>query len=270
MAVPHHLQETSYLLPPDPEDWEKQGIPDFVYGQEDLVGKEVQWPRDSPSAVDTVPLSRFDSALRSAWRQRLELGLFRYRLKDLQTQILPGSVGFLAQLNIERGIQRRRPQNIRSVRQEFDPEQFNFNKIRPGEVLFRMQREPKGPATPKQEDDVLVVINVSPLEWGHVLLVPAPAQGLPQRLLPGSSAGGVRSCPTELAPRLQGRLQQPGRPGLCEPSSPALLLPGPPTACGGSPKHTPRPQRLYTSAAGPAGSWLSLLHQWARARIWKC
>lgn len=200
MAVPHHSLETSYLLPPDPEDWEKQGIPDFVYGQEDLVGKEVQWPRDSPSAVDTVPLSRFDSALRSAWRQRLELGLFRYRLEDLQTQILPGSVGFVAQLNIDRGIQRRRPQNIRSVRQEFDPEQFNFNKIRPGEVLFRMQREPKGPATPKQEDDVLVVINVSPLEWGHVLLVPAPAQGLPQRLLPGVLRVGLEAVLLSLHP----------------------------------------------------------------------
>lgn len=143
--------------------------------------------------MDTLPLPHFDSAVCFALRQQLELGLFRYRLEDLQTQILPGSVGFVAQLNIERGIQRRRPQNIRSVRQEFDPEQFNFNKIRPGEVLFRMQREPKGPATPKQEDDVLVVINVSPLEWGHVLLVPAPAQGLPQRLLPGVLRVGLEA-----------------------------------------------------------------------------
>lgn len=192
MAVPHRSQETSYLLLPNPEDWEKQGIPDFVYGQKDLVSKEIQWPKNSPSALNSLPLSRFDSALCSAWRQRVELGLFRYRLEDLQTQILPGSVGFVAQLNIERGIQRRRPQNIKSVRQEFDPEQFNFNKIQPGEVLFRMQREPNGPAAPKQED-VLVVINVSPLEWGHVLLVPTPTHGLPQRLLPGVLRVGLEA-----------------------------------------------------------------------------
>lgn len=192
MAVPHGSQETSYLLPPNPEDWEERGVPDFVYGQEDLVSKEIQWPKNSPSALNSLPLSRFDSALCSAWRQRVELGLFRYRLEDLQTQILPGSVGFVAQLNIERGIQRRRPQNIKSVRQEFDPEQFNFNKIQPGEVLFRMQREPNGPASPKQED-VLVVINVSPLEWGHVLLVPAPTHGLPQRLLPGVLRVGLEA-----------------------------------------------------------------------------
>lgn len=192
MAVPHRSQETSYLLPPNPEDWEEQGIPDFVYGQKDLISKEIQWPKNSPSALNSLPLSRFDSALCSAWRQRVELGLFRYRLEDLQTQILPGSVGFVAQLNIERGIQRRRPQNIKSVRQEFDPEQFNFNKIQPGEVLFRMQRESNGPAAPKQED-VLVVINVSPLEWGHVLLVPTPTHGLPQRLLPGVLRVGLEA-----------------------------------------------------------------------------
>lgn len=199
MAVPHEPQETSYLLPPDPEDWEAHGIPDFVYGQKDLVGKGIQWPRNSPSALDTLPLSRFDSALCSAWRQRVELGLFRYCLGDLQTQILPGSVGFVAQLNVERGLQRRRPQNIRSVRQEFDPDQFNFNKIRPGEVLFRLQRQPNGPAAPKQED-VLVVINVSPLEWGHVLLVPEPALGLPQRLLPGVLRAGLEAVLLSLHP----------------------------------------------------------------------
>lgn len=199
MAAARDLQGTSYLLPPNPEDWEGQGIPDFVYGQKDLIGKGLQWPRNSPSAREKLPLSRFDSALCSAWSQRVELGLFRYRLEDLQTQILPGSVGFVAQLNIERGVQKRCPQNIKSVRQEFDPQQFNFNKIRPGEVLFRLQREPNGPAAPKQED-VLVLINVSPLEWGHVLLVPEPAQGLPQRLLPGVLRAGLEAVLLSLHP----------------------------------------------------------------------
>ncbi|KAL6031052.1 hypothetical protein STEG23_030890 [Scotinomys teguina] len=199
MAVPCNSQETSYLLPPNPEDWEGQDIPDFVYGQKDLVGKGIQWPRNAPCTLDTLPRSRFDSALSSAWMQRVELGLFRYRLEDLQTQILPGSVGFVAQLNIERGVLRRRPQNVRSVRQEFDPEQFTFNKIRPGEVLFRLQREPNGPDTPKQED-ILVVINVSPLEWGHVLLVPEPAHGLPQRLLPGVLRAGLEAVLLSLHP----------------------------------------------------------------------
>lgn len=197
MAAPRGSQETSYLLPPNPEDWEERGIPDFVYEQKDLVGKGIQWPGNASRTLDTLPRSGFDSALCSAWRQRVELGLFRYRLEDLQTQILPGSVGFVAQLNIERGVQRRPPQNIQSVRQEFDPKQFNFNKIRPGEVLFRLRRqEPDGP----KQEDILVLINVSPLEWGHVLLVPEPAQGLPQRLLPGILRAGLEAVLLSLHP----------------------------------------------------------------------
>ncbi|EPQ15313.1 GDP-D-glucose phosphorylase like protein [Myotis brandtii] len=124
---------------PAREDWEGHGIPDFVYGQKELTREGIQWPRTAPSLPDTLPLSRFDSELCSAWRQRMELGLFRYRLGELQTQTLPGPMGFVAQLNVERGVQRRRPQNIRSVRQAFDPEEFNFNKIRPGEVLFPLR-----------------------------------------------------------------------------------------------------------------------------------
>lgn len=192
MAVPHDSSNTSYLLPPNKEEWEGQGIPDFVYGQKELVWEGVHWPRNAPSLPDRLPLSRFDTALRSAWRQRMELGLFRYCLGELQTQTLPGAVGFVAQLNMERGMQRRRPQNIRSVRQPFDPEQFNFNKIQPGEVLFRLRQEP-GLSGVLQQEDILVVINISPLEWGHVLLVPEPAQGLPQRLLPGVLRAGLEA-----------------------------------------------------------------------------
>ncbi|KAG3262559.1 GDP-D-glucose phosphorylase 1 [Ictidomys tridecemlineatus] len=190
MALSHYSKETSYLLPPNNEDWEEKGIPDFVYGQKELIVEGIQWPRNAPSALDTP--TRFDSALCSAWRQRVELGLFRYRLGELQTQTLPGAVGFVAQLNVERGVQRRRPQNIKSVRQAFDPEQFNFNKIRPGEVLFRLHRKPND-CSAVQQEDILVIINVSPLEWGHVLLVPEPTLGLPQRLLPGVLRAGLET-----------------------------------------------------------------------------
>lgn len=191
MASLKNFSET-YLLPPNREDWEGQAIADFVYEQKELMPGGVQWPQVTPCLPKALPLSRFDSAVCSSWEQRVELGLFRYRLHDLQTRILPGTVGFVAQLNIERGIQRRLPQNIRSVRQAFDPDQFNFNKIQPGEVLFRLHRAPDlSPAL--QQEDILVVINVSPLEWGHVLLVPEPARGLPQRLLPGALRAGLEA-----------------------------------------------------------------------------
>ncbi|XP_020033004.2 GDP-D-glucose phosphorylase 1 [Castor canadensis] len=199
MAVLQNSEDDSYLLPPNTEAWEERGIPDFVYGQKELMVEGIQWPQTVPSTPDTVSLSRFDRALRSAWKQRVELGLFRYCLGELQTRTLPGAVGFVAQLNVERGVQRRRPQTIGSVRQAFDPQQFNFTKIRPGEVLFRLRREPDGPAIVQQED-ILVVINVSPLEWGHVLLVPEPARGLSQRLVPGALRAGVEAVLLSLHP----------------------------------------------------------------------
>lgn len=192
MAVSAGSDETCYLLPPKREDWGARGIPDFVYGQKELTREGIQWPSTGPP--DTPPpLSRFDSALCSAWTQRMELGLFRYRLGELQTQVLPGPLGFVAQLNVERGAQRRRPQNIGSIGQAFDPDQFNFNKIHPGEVLFRLRRREPAPPGGLGPEDVLVVINVSPLERGHVLLVPEPARGLPQRLLPGALRAGLEA-----------------------------------------------------------------------------
>uniref|UniRef100_K7FA10 GDP-D-glucose phosphorylase 1 n=1 Tax=Pelodiscus sinensis TaxID=13735 RepID=K7FA10_PELSI len=156
---------------------------DFVYGEEDYVLCGVGWWRSRSEGPARHPLSRFDRALQAGWEERMRLGLFRYRLGELQTRVLPGKVQFVAQLNIQRGLERRRPQAIQSIRQTFDPQQFHFNKINPGEILFHMGRGgPRERELPRTLAHVLVVINVSPLEFGHVLFVPDPALCLPQIL----------------------------------------------------------------------------------------
>lgn len=151
---------------PEPED--------FVYGEDEFVLQGVAWPGAAPS--------RFDRALLGAWQDRMARGLFRYRLGELPTRVLPGAMGLVAQLNPQRATERRPPQAIRSLTQPFDPRQFNFTRIRPGEVLLRLRRRAGGDPPPL--DRVLVAINVSPLERGHVLLLPEPALGLPQALTP--------------------------------------------------------------------------------------
>ncbi|XP_015284273.1 PREDICTED: GDP-D-glucose phosphorylase 1 [Gekko japonicus] len=80
---------------------------------------------------------------------------------------------------------------VRSVRQPFDPAQFNFTQIRPAEVLFALapRRREGGEEGPR----VLVAINVSPLERGHVLLVPEPALGLAQVLTAGALLAGLEA-----------------------------------------------------------------------------
>ncbi|XP_075287425.1 GDP-D-glucose phosphorylase 1 [Opisthocomus hoazin] len=154
------------------------GPEDFVYGEEDFVLPGAGWEGEPGAAP-----SRFDRALLAAWSDRMERGFFRYRLGPLPARLLPGPMRLVAQLNVQRGAQRRPPQSITSLRQPFDPRAFNFTRLRPGELLLRLRRA-AGPPAP-----LLVAINASPLERGHVLLLPEPARGLPQAL----TAAGLRA-----------------------------------------------------------------------------
>ena len=42
------------------------------------------------------------------------------------------------QLNLRRGIDRRKPDNIQSLNMPFDPNKFNFTKVKEGEILFEV------------------------------------------------------------------------------------------------------------------------------------
>ncbi|NWR81601.1 GDPP1 phosphorylase, partial [Centropus unirufus] len=154
------------------EDPDEPSPEDFVYGEEDFVVQGAGWEGDPGSW-----LSRFDRALLSGWGERMERGLFRYRLGALPTRELPGAAGLVAQLNVQRGAERRPPQPMLSLRQPFDPAAFNFTRLRRGELLLRLRRAGRGAAEP-----LLVAINASPLGRGHVLLLPDGARPRPQAL----------------------------------------------------------------------------------------
>ncbi|NXV48142.1 GDPP1 phosphorylase, partial [Uria aalge] len=158
------------------------GPEEFLYGEEDFVLQAAGWGGEPGSAP-----SRFDRALLERWDDRMERGLFRYRLGPLPTRLLPGPMRMVAQLNVQRGTERRPPQPVQSLRQPFDPAAFNFTRLRPAELLLRLRR-PGGP------DPLLVAINDSPLERGHVLLLPEPARGLPQALTAPLLRGGLEAA----------------------------------------------------------------------------
>ncbi|CAI8052235.1 GDP-D-glucose phosphorylase 1 [Geodia barretti] len=65
--------------------------------------------------------------------------------------------------------------------QPFDPNQFNFNRVKEKEVLFevRRRRKDEGQDTAEGEGH-MIAVNVSPIDRGHVLLVPEPSSCLPQ------------------------------------------------------------------------------------------
>ncbi|RMB94147.1 hypothetical protein DUI87_28952 [Hirundo rustica rustica] len=157
----------------------------FVYGEEDFVLQAADW-----GDPDSAP-SRLDRLLLAGWSDRMERGLFRYRLGPLPTRVLPGPVRLVAQLNEQRSAERRPPQPVRSLRDPFDPGAFNFTRLRPAELLFRLRRT-GGPGPPS--DPLLVAINASPLERGHVLLLPEPARRLPQVLTAPALRGALEAA----------------------------------------------------------------------------
>ncbi|XP_077452863.1 GDP-D-glucose phosphorylase 1 [Stigmatopora argus] len=162
----------------------------FFYGKQDFV-KDVHFNNNGSQMANN---SRFDSGIRAGWADRMERGLLRYNLGDLQTRVLPGPCGFVAQLNVKRGTERRKPQEILSIKQDFNAEQFNFNKINPDEVLFEMIKDSgEEQIIDHQPCKIVVLVNVSPLEFGHCLFVPDPTHCFPQVLTKFSIQVGIES-----------------------------------------------------------------------------
>ncbi|XP_041965443.1 GDP-D-glucose phosphorylase 1 [Alosa sapidissima] len=163
----------------------------FVYSNADY-SNHVSRFRGNDKPPD---LSKFDMYLRSAWVERMQRGLFRYHLGHLETRILPGHARLVAQLNVERGQQRRKPQEILSIKQDFDPKLFNFNKANTNETMFELRKHEVPEAI--HEDGFIkgcrMIINVSPLEFGHSLIVPEPNQCYPQVLTHHSIQVGIES-----------------------------------------------------------------------------
>lgn len=169
----------------------------FVYNHEDFVTDVYRSDGGSPATASSS--TKFDTTIQAGWTDRMDRGLFRYHLGDLQTRILPGPRGFVAQLNIQRGLERRKPQEILSIQQEFNAVQFNFNKINPDEIIFEMTKDTEGDTALSdngqfpQPSRMVVLVNVSPLEFGHCLFVPEPSRCFPQILTKFAIRVGIES-----------------------------------------------------------------------------
>lgn len=136
------------------------------------------------------PVAFLDSLLLGEWEDRMQRGLFRYDVTACATKVIPGKYGFIAQLNEGRHL-KKRPTEFRvdKVLQPFDGNKFNFTKVGQEEVLFRFEPNENGntqfiPDAPVDVENSpsVVAINVSPIEYGHVLLIPRILECLPQRI----------------------------------------------------------------------------------------
>lgn len=136
------------------------------------------------------PVAFLDSLLLGEWEDRMQRGLFRYDVTACETKVIPGQYGFIAQLNEGRHL-KKRPTEFRvdKVLQPYDGSKFNFTKVGQEEILFQfgasedgeVQFIPNSPVVAENSPSV-VAINVSPIEYGHVLLIPRILESLPQRI----------------------------------------------------------------------------------------
>nr|KYP73429.1 UPF0580 protein C15orf58 isogeny [Cajanus cajan] len=136
------------------------------------------------------PLAFLDSLILGEWEDRMQRGLFRYDVTACETKVIPGEYGFVAQLNEGRHL-KKRPTEFRvdKVLQPFDENKFNFTKVGQEEVIFQFEASDDGqvqffPNAPVDVDNSpsFVAINVCPIEYGHVLLIPHIFERLPQRI----------------------------------------------------------------------------------------
>lgn len=151
-----------------------------ISGEKDLLNPEEKEP----------PVAFLDSLLLGEWEDRAQKGLFRYDVTACETKVIPGECGFIAQLNEGRHL-KKRPTEFRvdKVLQPFDGSKFNFTKVGQEEVLFQFEASedhevqffPHAPIDVENSPSV-VAINVSPIEYGHVLLIPRILECLPQRI----------------------------------------------------------------------------------------
>ncbi|KAL0320825.1 UNVERIFIED_CONTAM: GDP-L-galactose phosphorylase 1 [Sesamum radiatum] len=136
------------------------------------------------------PVNFLDYLLLGEWEDRMQRGLFRYDVTACETKVIPGEYGFIAQLNEGRHL-KKRPTEFRvdKVLQPFDENKFNFTKVGQEEVLFQFEASEDNEVQffPNEPIDIdnspsVVAINVSPIEYGHVLLIPRILECLPQRI----------------------------------------------------------------------------------------
>ena len=134
---------------------------------------------DLETHAEPAKRSRMDVLLETKWIAAQSLGVFKYNVREgsLPMRTIPGRFSFVAQLNPDRGTQRRRPQETCQLVMPFDDNLFNFTRTKAAETLFRLQL----PAALKVCEASLLVNN-SPIEFCSSLLVPDPSKKLPQVL----------------------------------------------------------------------------------------
>ncbi|ALC43412.1 CG3552 [Drosophila busckii] len=145
------------------------------------------------------------NSLKVRWMQLHEIpGLFAYQLPDTKpNRLLRGKHGFYAELNENRTLKRRAPQTIENLNPTFKPKAFNFNKVDALEVMMTIDKE-------KDNAEVQMIINKSPITKYHTLVCPDVKSNLVQRITPESLSFCVRFMRSIKDPAMRLGYNSPG------------------------------------------------------------
>jgi len=138
-----------------------------------------------------------DDRLLKKWNALAQAGSFRYLLGSGRQRVLPGKYSFLAQYQPNRAKMRRAPQAMYSLAQQPDPAKFNFNKVdKSKEKVFVFKNL-------DSSAESLLLINVSPIDIGHCLLVPNIEKVLPQQITEESALGALHFLSLSTSPDIR-------------------------------------------------------------------
>nr|XP_039260252.1 GDP-D-glucose phosphorylase 1-like [Styela clava] len=151
-----------------------------------------------------IKLSQFDLLLRQSWDDALKKGVFLHEVESEPSRV-EGDRKFVAVLCKNRASQKRKPQSFMSIKQPINLTSFNFTKVKKAEKLFTIDIENIEDITSSETPEELgfegnsnkcdnftngnidserqhstvpsffktsIIINNSPYEFGHSLLVP--------------------------------------------------------------------------------------------------
>ncbi|KAF9614164.1 hypothetical protein IFM89_015659 [Coptis chinensis] len=147
--------------------------------------------KESVGEMKESPVAFLDSLLLGEWEDRVQRRLFRYDVTACETKVISGNMVSLLGLNKGHHFKKRPLPKFRvdKVLQPFDENKFNFTKVGQEEVLFQFEESDTDetkffPSAPIDTEDSpnVVSINVSPIEYGHVLLIPKILERFPQRI----------------------------------------------------------------------------------------
>ncbi|OAY31578.1 GDP-L-galactose phosphorylase 1 isoform X1 [Manihot esculenta] len=148
-------------------------IPVYCFGTQYLIDNSLF---GGVSHISDEEQSLLDSLLLAQWEERMWKGHFEYDITASEIKVIRGRRKFLAQLNSDGGIDCLQDPDKHKMCHQKDLPVFDQTK-HCEELLFCITNSDKAdseliPSAAVPNGAILIVINVNPIEYGHVFLVP--------------------------------------------------------------------------------------------------